>query len=203
MQDTLYLGSQSSSRQKLLRDAGIRFAVASHTSDENVIRGDLPFNEYVMKIAQEKMRHVVLDQSNCRYVLTADTLVHLPSSGLILGKPKDREDAKNMIRAMRHEVVEVVTGCCLQKYGTSVHGTHVVASATWTTGALIEFHVDEEFIDAYFDKEPYALSAAGSCIVDSGYGQSFFKRITGSYSAVIGLPLFELRQELLKMGFIF
>jgi septum formation protein len=203
MKDTLYLGSQSSSRQKLLKAASIPFVVVSHTCDELVVKDNMPFDRYVMEIAQEKIRHLSLpklsQEEDYHYVLTADTLIHIVSSGRILGKPIDRDDAKNMLRAMRNELVEVITGCCLQKHNLSTQNT----SAVWSTGALIEFNVDESSIDSYFDKEPDILHASGSCMVDFGYGQSFFKSINGSYSAVIGLPLFELRQELKKMGFVF
>lgn len=199
MKDILYLGSQSSSRQRLLREAQIPFKLASHGSDEALERGDDSFENYVLKIAQEKMRHVCIHEPDARYILTADTLVHVVRSGRILGKPKDRDDAKNMLRAMRNEVVEVITGSCLRKQ----EGQKIIAQHAWTTGAFIEFSIGEEYLDTYFDKEPHVLSASGACIIDAGYGQSFFKSIRGSYTAVIGLPLFELRQELKKMGFLF
>lgn len=199
MKDFLYLGSQSSSRKKLLTDAGIPFVIAAHSSDENIERNNLSFDQYVIKIAQEKMQHVILNEPRDNYILTADTLVRIASSEIILGKPKNREDAKNMLRAMHNKEVEVVTGCCLRKQNNQ----KIIAEKSWATGALIEFSIDEEYLDIYFEKEPNVLKAAGSCIVDTGYGLSFFKNIKGSYSAVIGLPLFELRQELKKMNFSF
>lgn len=205
--DILYLGSQSKSRQKLLNDVCIPFEVVAHTSDEQVVRGDMPLEQYVMAIAQEKMCTLNLlcaprREKDYRFVLTADTLVYLITSGTILGKPRDREDAKNMMRKLRSEVTTVLTGCCLQKHIYRDGLWHLEASSTWVGSAEVEFHVDEEAMDGFFEREPVLLAAAGAAIIE-GYGQLFFKRINGSHSAVIGLPLFELRQELKNMGFLF
>lgn len=207
MSDLLYLGSQSKSRQKLLTEVGISFVVVPHSSDEAVARGNYSVEQYVMAIAQEKMLALLLPQPSkvtqpYLYVLTADTLVHHLESGRLLGKPKDREDAKAMMRNMHSKEVEVLTGCCLRRY--AVHDTQwqIACEATWATGAVVEFWVDEEFLDTFYEREPIALVAAGATIIE-GYGQMFFKRINGSHSTVIGLPLFELRQELKKMGFAF
>lgn len=205
--DIIYLGSQSHSRQKLLREVHIPFVVVPHSSDEQLVKGDVLFDAYVMAIAQEKMGALVLPQpaevdKKYIHVVTADTLVHIVSSGRILGKPNDREDAKNMMRSMRNEEVEVITGCCLRRYVVRDNQWCVDQESTWATGALIEFWVEEEFLDVFYEKEPIALVAAGATIIE-GYGQSFFKRINGSHSTVIGLPLFELHQELKKMGFVF
>ncbi len=207
MKDILYLGSQSASRQKLLNDVDIPFVVVPHTSDEQVVRGQMSFEQYVTAIAQEKMAVLSLPQPSTInkkyiYVLTADTLVHIASSSVILGKPKDRDDAKNMMRQMRNEEIEVISGCCLRRY-ILLNGEWVVdQESVWATGALVEFCVEEEFLDAFYEKEPIALVAAGATVID-GYGQMFFKRINGSHSAVIGLPLFELHRELKKIGFVF
>jgi septum formation protein len=207
IKDILYLGSQSRSRQKLLQEVGIPFVVVPHSSKEAVVRGNLPFERYVIAIAQEKMKTLLLPQptkvdKNYLFALTADTLVHLTSSGNILGKPKDREDAKAMMRSMHNKEVEVITGCCLHRYAVHQEQWQVDQESTWATGAVIEFWVDEEFLDIFYEREPIALMAAGATIIE-GYGQLFFKRITGSHSTVIGLPLFELRQKLKKMGFRF
>ncbi len=205
--DILYLGSQSPSRQKLLKEVSIPFIVVPHTSDEQVVKGEMSFEHYVMAIAQEKMGTLLLPQPSCvdkpyLYVLTADTLVHLVSSGCILGKPNDLDDAKNMMRRIRNEEVEVITGCCLRRYQADNGIWQVEKESVWATGALVEFCIAEEFLDSFYDNEPNALFAAGATIID-GYGQLFFKSINGSHSAVIGLPLFELHQELKTMSFVF
>lgn len=207
MNDLLYLGSQSKSRQKLLQEVGIQFTVVPHQSDEALERGNRSVEEYVVAIAQGKMEALLLpDPASVAqpylYVLTADTLVHQQETDRLLGKPKDREDAKRMMRDMRDKEVAVVTGCCLRRY--VVHGDRwkIEHEVAWATGATIEFWVEEEFLDTFYEREPIALVAAGATIIE-GYGQMFFKRITGSHSTVIGLPLFELRQALKNMGFTF
>lgn len=207
MNDLLYLGSQSKSRQKLLQEVGISFVVVPHQSDEALERGDRSVEAYVMAIAQEKMAALLLPDpasitQSYLYVLTADTLVHQRETDRLLGKPKDREDAKNMMRNMRDKEVAVVTGCCLRRYVVRDAQWHVEREEIWATGAVIEFWVEEEFLDTFYEREPIALVAAGATIIE-GYGQMFFKRMDGSHSTVIGLPLFELRQALKNFGFRF
>lgn len=207
MMDILYLGSQSLTRQKLLNEVGIPFVTVLHKSDEKVIKGDMSLENYVMEIAKEKMSLLDLpdktqDEKNYRYVLTADTLVYIVSSGLILGKPENKEDAKTMLASMRNEELEVMTGCCLHKVEYNNGDWIVVDRSIWSSGALVEFNVDEDLIEKFFVKAPISLVAAGSATIE-GYGQLFFKKINGSYTAVLGLPLFELHQELKRMGFKF
>ncbi len=207
IKDILHLGSQSYSRQKLLTAATIPFVVLPHASDEQLIRGEQSFDLYVKAIAQEKMRCLMLPEQPPQgksyiFVLTADTLVHAVDSGEILTKPKDLDDAKNILRRMRGKKAEVVTGCCLQKLSYESGRWDVIVETTWTTGAFVEFWVDDEDFDAYFAHAPKAMVASGAAIVED-YGQLFLKTINGSYSAVIGLPLFELRCALKKMGFVF
>jgi septum formation protein len=207
MHDVLYLASQSISRQKLLQTAGIPFSIMSHTSDEQESHVYESVHAYVLAIARSKMKTVILPKPSevareHLFVLTADTLIHTAKSGRMFGKPINKEDAKAMIAAVSAETIEVITGCCLEKMAV-VHGEwKVVDQAHWTTSALIDYIIDPAFVDQYLDAEPLFLHACGGCVVE-GMGQSFLKSVQGSYSTVLGLPLFELRAALKKMGFRF
>ena len=72
--------------------------------------------------------------------------------------------------------------------------------AHWTTGAIIEFYVDHDSIDKYFATFPNVLQCSGAGVVED-HGLSYLKSISGSYTAVLGLPLYELRLALKKIGF--
>ncbi len=205
--DILYLASQSSSRQKLLTLARIPFCVMAHTSNEELVNDNpVSFGDYVQAIARDKMHCVELPsiddvEREFLYVLTADTLAQIKKTGVILGKPKDRVDGVRMLRLMQHELVEVVTGCCLHKYIKKSGHWELDVQKLWVTGAEVAFTVDDDSIDRYFEMLPEALYGCGAGIIED-YGQLFLQSINGSYTAVLGLPLFELRKELRALGFI-
>ncbi len=206
--DILYLGSQSQPRQNLLKLADIKFKVLEHKSAESVVEPSDDFEKYVIAIACDKMQHLQFPEvSQIKekriFVLTADTLIKTVRTNQILGKPRDLEHAKEMLRILRDQPIDVFTGCCLQLMKQSGR-THweIEKRQCWATGAQVEFSIDEESFDFYFGKEPWALHACGGGVIE-GVGQAFLKSINGSYTSVLGLPLFELRQGLKRLGFKF
>jgi septum formation protein len=207
--DILYLGSKSKPRQKLVELAEIPFKVLEHESDECGIDLKQNFHDYVLEIAKHKMDHLILpeqpevidEQKQERiFVLTVDTLVQSCKSKEILPKPTDKDDAKRMLRILRNEEVEVVTGCCLDVKVWKNGEWRTETENHWTTSTLVEFCVDEELLNKYFEKMPHAMHACTAGIIE-GYGANFLKSVKGSYTSVLGLPLYKLRQELKKMGF--
>lgn len=208
IKDVLYCASQSASRQMILKNSGIAFKVLEHTSDEQVPHPEEDFNAYVQAIAHSKLKSVILPTPQEHgeqplFVLTADTLVRTQKTHQILGKPRDKDDAHQMLKLVGSETIEVVTGCCLEKMVIGADGQWETSqSSHWTTQALVEYVVPTEHIDAYLDATPLALHGCGASIVE-GYGQNFLKSIQGSYTAVLGLPLFELRHELKRLNFRF
>lgn len=107
-QDILYLGSQSEPRQRLLKMAYINFKVLSHKSSESVIEPSDNFEKYVIAIACDKMQHLQLPEvtqveKNKIFVFTADTLIRIANTSQILGKPKNLENAKEMLRIIRNQ----------------------------------------------------------------------------------------------------
>jgi septum formation protein len=204
--DILYLGSQSESRRKLLDVAGISYKMLTHASKECVAVPTDNFDDYVLSIACDKMQHLQLPdlgtvEKNYIFVLTADTLVKATQSNQIIGKPNDLEHAKSIVRLIRTQPLQILTGCCLKRFEKSEKAWIQKNSKTWVTGALVEFCVPEEDINLYFERLPGVVHASGASIIDD-FGQCFLKSINGSHSAVIGLPLFELRQNLKDLGFV-
>ncbi len=200
----LYLGSKSKGRQSLLDVAGIEYRVLKHDSDECVVDTGLTFEEYVCAIAEEKMKHLIIPEelfaNSPIFVLTSDTLTKTIKSGQVLAKPKDLEDAKRMLAVLRKEELLVTTACCLEKKEFKGGLWHTLKKRTFHTNTTCEFFVDKDLEDEYFEKMPRALKSCSAGVVE-GFGQNFLKSISGSYSAVTGLPLFELRQILKEIGF--
>ena len=206
--DILYLASQSQPRRRLLELAGISYQIISHSSNEEIESPFANFEAHVLAIAHSKIKSVLLPsseeiKSNHIFVLTADTLVKTQFSNQILGKPKDIDDAKRMIRLTNQEPVIVATGCCLEKQVCcNGNGWKLADYKHWTTSTIVESYLDEDRIDWYLSKQPEALHGCGACIVEE-YGQGFLKSVNGSYTSILGLPLYELRQALKAMNFRF
>lgn len=205
----LYLASQSKTRQYLLQIAKIPYQILKHKSDECGIDLTGSFEEYVLAIAQHKMEHVVLptpEKSETIFVLTADTLMKIARTKEILGKPLDREDAKRMLKAQCGETIELATGCCLEKKEYRDGRWVTLASKHWTSPVTLEFCVEEEYVEDYLSELPHALNVCGAGMIrnigsNQDFGLNFLKSINGSYTSVLGLPLFELREVLKNMGF--
>ena len=200
MDRVVLLGSQSSSRQELLRQAEIPFRLVKQDSDEACCDWNRPFNEIVASIARSKMDHVILPegtQGECCFVLTADTMTLSPE-GEIFGKPVDRDDAIKKLKSARDGAV-TGTAFCLDK--------KIWSQGTWITYKRIEqfaqgtcsFDVPDEWLDIYLSR-PFVYNCAGALFVD-GYGAQFVRDVQGSYTAIMGLPMFELRQALTALGF--
>lgn len=205
--DTLYLGSQSSARRRLLDYAKINYCIIAHGSDEVLSCAPATFPEQVLAIAKHKMQTLVLPDSSTIhdeyiYVLTADTLVRNIVTGQVFGKPTDRDNAIAMLTSERQAPVEVLTGCCLDKLHRHNNSWIKADAAHWVTGATIEFCVDTDAVDQYFSAFPFVLQCSGAGVVED-HGLSYLKSISGSYTAVLGLPLYELRLALKNMGFRF
>ncbi|HEY0973854.1 MAG TPA: nucleoside triphosphate pyrophosphatase [Solimonas sp.] len=190
----LVLASKSPRRQELLRQVGLRFVVRVADIPEQPLP-DETAADYALRIAVEKARAGAVQQagvsgerSDSLPVLGADTDVVL--DGRILGKPRDRDDALAMLAALsdrEHEVysaIAVVQGMQVQtrlsvtrvRFGVV---TPAAAAAYWASG------------------EP--ADKAGAYGIQ-GLGAQFVREIHGSYSGVVGLPLYETLALLREFG---
>jgi septum formation protein len=195
----LYLASSSQSRYDLLVSAGFDVHVLKQTYDEARCDWSLPLEKLVESIATAKMEHVLLPDCGDDeiFVITADTLCS-DLAGTIYGKPRNREEAWKMIRALR-ESCRIATAFCLEK-------KYHIDGAWTTTGRITRVvvgycicNLPDEWIEDYLEKTG-VLNAAGALAID-GYGALFLKTVIGSYSGIIGLPLAELREALAELGF--
>jgi len=201
MNNILLLGSKSYSRKLLLDFARIPYQVIEQDADETQCDWDLAMPQVVANIARYKMEHVVMPGGNAEgqiaFVLTADTLSQ-EKDGTIGGKPENLEDAIEKIRRARGGM-RTGTAFCLDK--------RVWRSGKWDVQQRIEQYVEASYVfdipEAWIDRyiaHTIALSASQAIAIEE-YGAQFLKEVHGSYSAIVGLPLFEVREALEKVGF--
>ncbi len=170
----IVLASSSPRRKELLKTAGIDFEVDVEGVEE-IVKGDC-VEDIVCSLAEQKCSPVALRRpSDC--VIGADTVVAL--DGKILGKPKDIEDAKQMLRTLSGNKHAVFTGVCISAKGKK----YVFCEKTEVTF----FDLTEEEINSYVSTgEP--MDKAGAYGIQ-GYGCTLVEKIDGDYFNVVGLPV--------------
>ena len=186
----LYLASQSPRRRQLLEQIGVDFSVLDVDVPEQRMLGESP-QDYVSRVARDKARAGLasLDQANQSQanqnqasdavVLGADTEVVLDDE--VFGKPQDADDAAAMLRRLSGR-------------------THEVISVVWLVGAAREecavcisqvrfAPLDESTVATYVATgEPFGKAGAYAI---QGRGAALVEHLQGSYSGVMGLPVFE------------
>lgn len=200
MNNILLLASQSQSRRILLSQMQIPFVLLDQSADEQSCDWPLPLPVLVESIAKHKMEQVVLPSHTIQkefFVLTADTLTQ-NSYGTILGKPTSRADAITMIQSIRSGA-QIATAFCLDKKVYNYDRWQIQERIVTVVQSECIFNVPDSWIDCYLENTP-ALQCSGSIALE-GYGQQFLQSLNGSYTAILGLPLCELRNALEKLGF--
>lgn len=190
MKKRIYLASRSPRRAELLQQLGIETVFMAADVDESPLPGEPP-EEYVLRLAQAKaeagLAALQAQGGETLPLLAADTTVAI--DGLILGKPEDDADARAMLLRMSGRWHEVHTGVAV----ASPSGVHVRLSTTRVEMTML----DEATIQAYIASgEPRDKAGAYGI---QGLASTFIRRIEGSYSGVMGLPVFET-SELLKQA---
>jgi len=200
IQPRIYLASQSPRRRELLKQAGINFEMLLLRSDprRNIDVDETPLASeqpeiYVRRVCRAKAEagYGALRLRNLPSfpVLAADTAVALDD--IILGKPENFEQATAMLRQLsgrEHQVLSAVAVAL---------GEHVEIAVSTSTVRFT--HLDEERIRRYLLTNEYTDKAGGYAI--QGYAGAFVEHLSGSYSGVMGLPLFETVQLLQHFDF--
>ena len=186
----LILASQSPRRRYLLEQAGLTFSVLPSTIDENAIQLTAPSN-YVKALAEAKAMDVAVRYPDS-WVIGADTIVTIDKA--ILGKPSSPLEAKEMLIKLSGQSHFVYTGyaiACKEK-------STCVCDAVKTIVAFKDLSDTE--IDWYIGTgEPF--DKAGAYAIQ-GMGTFLVRRINGSYTNVVGLPVCEVVETLLKLGIV-
>lgn len=186
----LYLASQSPRRRDLLRQLGVAFEVVNVHVPEVRVAGESP-RGYVERVARAKAvagLEAVLSTDPAAVVLGADTEVVM--DGRVFGKPQGPDDAAAMLRVLSgrtHQVISVV--CCARRGGVDLAACE---------SEVIFAGLDDDAIVAYVATgEPFG-KAGGYAV--QGRAAAFIPHLSGSYSGVMGLPLFETAALLGRAG---
>ena len=177
------LASQSPRRKQLLEWAEIDFNIIAHPTDESYPNGLKP-EDVAIFIAKEKAKAVLSTVQN-KTIIAADTIVVLSQE--IIGKPKDREDAINILSRLSGQHHQVITGVCI------INELKEISFADVTD---VAFHtLTKEQISFYIDKyAPY--DKAGAYAIQEWIGVIGIKRIAGDFYNVMGLPVSRVVQAL-------
>lgn len=187
----LILASQSPRRQYMLRQAGLRICVVPPDIDESSVGHGLEPDRHVRRLARLKACDVARRHPDS-FVIGADTIVVI--DGEILGKPADAPEARRMLQRLSGKTHQVITGyavvCEKKKH------LHVDAEVTDVT-----FKSLSEAEIGWYIRSGEPFDKAGAYAIQ-GIGTFFVKRINGSYSNVVGLPVCELICHLMAIGVV-
>ncbi len=178
----LVLASQSPRRKELLLQIGVVSESVPADIDETLLSDELP-EVYVERLAREKAEFVAARKPG-RVVLGSDTTV--VSNGKVLGKPESFDHFKSMFSALADNVHQVMTAVAVTN-GSKTQSRVVITDVAFGP-------VSEQQLQAYWNSGEPQDKAGGYGI--QGLAAIFVKRIEGSYSAVVGLPLSETAELL-------
>ncbi len=184
----IYLASASPRRQELLTQIGVRFELLKVDVPEVPAVGETP-EEFVQRVALEKARagKQLLSSADAHPVLGADTVVIIDDR--ILGKPANKDEAIAMLASLAGRTHQVITAVALvaDQEAVSINISQVTFS-----------ELTQEQIDAYW-RSGECQDKAGAYAIQ-GRAAMFIQALQGSYSGVMGLPLYETTGLLQQFG---
>ena len=187
----IYLASRSPRRQELLGQIGVRFEAMAIDVDESVRGGESP-RAYVERLARAKAeagwRRLERDDLPRAPVLGADTTVAL--DGRILAKPADGSEAAQMLAALSGRRHEVLTALAVRS-GARLESAVSISQVSFKA-------LSREEIARYVATGEWADKAGAYAI--QGHAARFVAGLHGSFSGVVGLPLYETAQLLERIG---
>jgi len=183
--EPIILASGSPRRRDLLTEAGIKFEVVISPAEE-IHDTQIPLYLLCEENAKLKALAVAQDYPNA-IVIGADTLVSIDD--IPLGKPKDEDDARRMLRRLSGQTQDVCTGVSLVK-NESVHCFHVITQVLFK-------NLSDRLIRDYM-KKVNVMDKAGAYAVQE-HGEMIIECVKGDYDNVVGLPVARLVEELKKM----
>jgi nucleoside triphosphate pyrophosphatase len=186
----LVLASASPRRAELLKSAGFAFVVRPVEVDESPLESEAPA-DYVIRVAGDKAREVAKElEGTGDIVLGADTTV--VTNSRIMGKPRNDEDAANMLATLSGTVHEVLTGVVVRT------GKRQLVELVTTRVHFLPLTAAEI---AWYVGTGEPSGKAGAYAIQ-GYAARFVDWIDGSWSNVVGLPLATVNRMLKHVGFV-
>ncbi len=189
-QKRLILASASPRRKEMLANLGLEFEVLTAKVDEVPLDGESP-QKFVQRAAIDKASDIAVNHPDA-WVLGADTVV--VHEGEILGKPQDASHAQRLLMRLSGQMHRVFSGFCLRLQQDNLSVSRVISTEVYFSAFT------EDIVAAYVATgEP--LDKAGAYGIQ-GRGGVLVEKITGSYSNVVGLPLVETIEALLRFKII-
>ena len=184
--EKIILASNSPRRREILSNF-IDFTVISKEIDE--VKDDC-FSPWttVMALAYEKGIEVAKDNVD-EVVLSADTLVEL--DGKLLGKPKNREDAKIMIKSLSGKIHNVYTGYAIFKLSKKIK------YVSYEKSSVKFYDLSSDEIEKYLDTLEYKDKAGAYGIQDKG--SLLVEKIEGDYFNIVGFPIGKINRDLMRL----
>jgi septum formation protein len=181
----IILASNSPRRKELLSGIDVDYEVHTLSDIDESYPDDLSKEEVAEFLSRKKANAYLESLEENALLITADTIVLL--HGKILGKPLNKEDAKNMLHELSGQTHLVITGVCL----TSKQKQVSFSDKTYVTfGDLTDQEIE------YYVEKYNPLDKAGAYGVQEWIGYVGVEKIEGSYFNVMGLPIFKLYREL-------
>ena len=183
----IILGSGSSRRKELLGMTGINFSVMSIPVDESFpdsLKGT-EISEYIVKNKSKAFNKLIKENE---IIITADTLVWFENK--CLGKPKDKKEAKYMLKLFAgksHDVITSVGFLTLSNFKVLTESTTVIYKSL--TDSEIEYYVE--------NVNP--IDKAGSYGIQDWIGMIGVEHVNGSYTSVLGLPVPQTTNQIIKI----
>ncbi|MCG6200340.1 Maf family protein [Psychromonas antarctica] len=177
----IYLASNSPRRAELLRQIAVQFTVVNAPIEEKLQVGETP-DSYALRLAREKASAGFACSNKDRPVLGADTIVVIAEN--ILEKPRNKAHAREMLKLLSGCTHQVLTAIAL----VDANGLKTKLVKTEVGFKVLS---EQEIADYWMTGEP--LDKAGGYAIQ-GVAGKFITHISGSYSAVVGLPLHETDQ---------
>ncbi len=185
----LILASQSPRRSMILEKIGIQFEII-HSDYEEDMTKDMSVEDLAKEMALGKAEDVAKKCDDDCIVLGFDSFVEL--DGELLGKPKDLEHAKEMIKKMSGKTHKVVTGIALIDSGNKILETDIT-SVTFRD-------VSDAEVDDYL-KKAEVLDKAGAYAIQE-QAAFFVKKVDGCFYNILGLPIYKVYRLLKKINYL-
>jgi septum formation protein len=189
-QPGLILASKSPRRRYLLQQAGLEFSVVPSEFDESSVTLSSP-EAYVKSLAEFKAQDISQKYPDS-WIIGADTIVLINNT--ILGKPASGDEARVMLTSLSDKTHQVLTGYCICHKKRECFFSETVATDVYFK------KLTPEEIDWYIKSgEPF--DKAGAYAIQ-GLGTFLVRSINGSYTNVVGLPVCEVLEFLIKHGVV-